>query len=178
MKSTVYYTKNITPQSLIKIYEKLGVNLFGKVGVKVSTGERGSKGYLKADLIAPLVKKLNGTIIECNTAYPGARTNTKDHLQVVKEHGFTSFADVDIMDAKGEFKIPVKNGKHLKYDIVGESLKNYDSMLNLAHGKGHMMGGFGANLKNQSIGVASRNGKAYIHSCGQTDNPDSCWAVQ
>ncbi len=177
-KSIVYYTKNITPESLIKIYEKLGVNLTGKVGVKVSTGERGSKGYLKSDLIAPLVKKLNGTIIECNTAYPGARTNTKEHLEVVKEHGFTSFADVDIMDANGEFKIPVTNGKHLKYDIVGEGLKNYDSMLNLAHGKGHMMGGFGANLKNQSIGVASRNGKAYIHSCGQTDDPDKCWQVQ
>jgi len=177
-KSIVYYTKNITPESLIKIYEKLGVNLTGKVGVKVSTGERGSKGYLKSDLIAPLVKKLNGTIIECNTAYPGARTNTKEHLEVVKEHGFTSFADVDIMDANGEFKIPVTNGKHLKYDIVGEGLKNYYSMLNLAHGKGHMMGGFGANLKNQSIGVASRNGKAYIHSCGQTDDPDKCWQVQ
>ena len=177
-KSIVYYTKNITPESLIKIYEKLGVNLTGKVGVKVSTGERGSKGYLKSDLIAPLVKKLNGTIIECNTAYPGSRTNTKEHLEVVKEHGFTSFADVDIMDANGEFKIPVTNGKHLKYDIVGEGLKNYDSMLNLAHGKGHMMGGFGANLKNQSIGVASRNGKAYIHSCGQTDDPDKCWQVQ
>ena len=105
-KSIVYYTKNITPESLIKIYEKLGVKLSGKVGVKVSTGERGSKGYLKSDLIAPLVKKLNGTIIECNTAYPGARTNTKEHLEVVKEHGFTSFADVDIMDANGEFKIP------------------------------------------------------------------------
>lgn len=177
-KSIVYYTKNITPESLIKIYEKLGVSLTGKVGVKVSTGERGSKGYLKSDLIAPLVKKLNGTIIECNTAYPGARTNTKEHLEVVKEHGFISFADVDIMDANGEFKIPVTNGKHLKYDIVGEGLKNYDSMLNLAHGKGHMMGGFGANLKNQSIGVASRNGKAYIHSCGQTDDPDKCWQVQ
>ena len=177
-KSIVYYTKNITPQSLIKIYERLGVNLTGKVGVKVSTGERGSKGYLKADLIAPLVKKLNGTIIDCNTAYPGARTEAKEHMKVAEEHGFTSFADVDIMDATKEFKIPVKNGKHLKYDIVGENLKNYDSMLNLAHGKGHMMGGFGANLKNQSIGVASRNGKAYIHSCGQTEDPNKCWQVK
>ena len=178
MKSIVYYTKNITSQSLIKIYERLGVNLTGKVGVKVSTGERGSKGYLKADLIAPLVNKLNGIIIECNTAYPGARTEAKEHMKVACEHGFTSFADVDIMDTNGEFKIPVKSGKHLKYDIVGESLKNYDSMLNLAHGKGHMMGGFGANLKNQSIGVASRNGKAYIHSCGQTDDPNKCWQVK
>lgn len=176
-KSKVYFTKRITPESLIKIYETLGVNLSGKVGVKVSTGEAGSKGYLKADLIGPLVKKLNGTILECNTAYPGKRNNKEDHMKVAEEHGFTSFADVDIMDGDGEFKIPVKNGKHLEYDIIGENFKNYDSIINLAHGKGHAMGGFGANLKNQSIGIASRNGKAYIHSCGQTENPDKCWSV-
>ena len=178
MKSKVYYTKNITPESLIKIYEKLGVKLEGNIGVKVSTGEKGSKGYLKADLIGPFVKKINGTIIECNTAYPGKRNNAKNHLKVAEEHGFTSYANVDIMDANGEFKIPVKNGKHLKYDIVGENLKNYDAMVNLAHGKGHAMGGFGANLKNQSIGVASRNGKAYIHSCGKTESPIKCWIVK
>ena len=176
-KAKVYYTREITPESLIKIYECLGVELTGKVGVKVSTGERGSKGYLKANLIGPLVKKLNGTIIECNTAYPGARNTKEEHLEVAREHGFTSFADVDIMDGESEFKIPVKNGKHLKYDIIGENFKNYDSILNLAHGKGHAMGGFGANLKNQSIGIASRNGKAYIHSCGQTEDPDLCWKV-
>ena len=178
MKSKVYYTKEITPESLINIYEKLGVELSGKVGVKVSTGERGSRGYLKADLIGPLVKKLNGTIIECNTAYPGARNTKEDHMKVAEEHGFTSFAEVDIMDGEKEFKIPVHDGKHLEYDIVGENFKNYDSILNLAHGKGHAMGGFGANLKNQSIGIASRNGKAYIHSCGQTDDPDLCWSAK
>lgn len=176
--SKVYFTKEITPESLIKIYEKLGVSLEGKVGVKVSTGEDGSKGYLKADLIGPFVQKLNGTIIECNTAYNGKRNTAEDHMKVAEKHGFTSFADVDIMDGKGEFKIPVKNGKHLEYDIVGENFKNYDSIVNLAHGKGHAMGGFGANLKNQSIGIASRNGKAYIHSCGQTADPDRCWTVQ
>ena len=176
--SKVYFTKEITPENLIKIYESLGVELKGKVGVKVSTGEKGSKGYLKADLIGPLVKKLNGTIIECNTAYPGARTNAEDHIKVAEEHGFTSFASVDIMDKNGEFKIPVKGGKHLEYDIIGENFKNYDSILNLAHGKGHAMGGFGANLKNQSIGIASRNGKAYIHSCGQTESPEECWSVK
>lgn len=174
-KSKVYFTKEISSESLIRIYEALGVELNGKVGVKVSTGERGSRGYLKADLIGPLVKKLGGTIIECNTAYPGARTSYEEHIKVAEEHGFTTLADVDIMDKDGEFKIPVKNGKHLEYDIVGNNLKNYDSMLNLAHGKGHAMGGFGANLKNQSIGVASRNGKAYIHSCGQTEDPSMCW---
>ena len=177
-KSKVYFTKEITPESLIKIYGKLGVELKGKIGVKVSTGEAGSKGYLKADLIGPFVQKLNGTIIECNTAYPGKRNNAKEHLKVAEAHGFTSFADVDIMDAYGEFKVPVKDGKHLKYDIIGENFKKYDSIVNLAHGKGHAMGGFGANLKNQSIGIASRNGKAYIHSCGQTEDPDECWRVK
>ena len=174
----VFYSKEITPEKLIEVYEKLGVKLEGKVGIKVSTGEDGAKGYLKADLIAPFVKKLNGTIIECNTAYPGKRNNEKDHLEVAKKHGFTSFADVDIMDAKGEFKIPVKHGKHLKFDLVVENFKNYDAIVNLAHGKGHMMGGFGANLKNQSIGIASRNGKAYIHSCGKTKSPKLCWVLK
>lgn len=175
MPSQVYFTKKITPESLIKIYETLNPNLNGKVGVKVSTGEAGAKGYLKADLIAPLVKKLNGTIIECNTAYPGKRTTTKEHLKVAEDHGFTAFAPVDIMDADGDFKIPVHKGKHLKYDLVGKNFATYDSILNLAHGKGHIMGGFGANLKNQSIGIASRNGKAYIHSAGHTEDPDKCW---
>ena len=176
MKSIVYFTKEITPDSLIKIYEKLGVELTGNVGVKVSTGEAGAKGYLKADLIGPLVKQLNGTIIECNTAYPGERNTKGEHLKVAKDHGFMDFAEVDIMDGDGEFKIPVpEKSKHLKYDLIGENFKNYDSILNLAHGKGHMMGGFGANLKNQSIGIASRNGKAYIHSCGHTEDPDLCW---
>ncbi|MEE3342917.1 MAG: DUF362 domain-containing protein [Bacilli bacterium] len=175
-KSVVFYTSKITPESLINIFDALEVDLPGEVGVKVSTGEKGAKGYLKADLIGPLVKKLNGTIIECNTAYPGARTNTKDHMKVAEEHGFTSFAEVDIMDALGEFKIDTPKGsKHLKYDLIGENFKYYDSIINLAHGKGHMMGGFGANLKNQSIGIASRNGKAYIHSCGQDENPDTAW---
>ena len=174
-KSQVFYTKHIDADSLIKIYEKLDVQLTGKIGVKVSTGEKGSRGYLKADLIGPLVKKINGTIIECNTAYPGARNNVADHLAVAKEHGFTDYAEVDIMDAEGEMQIPVNKGKHLKYDIVGTHLANYDAMINLAHGKGHAMGGFGANLKNQSIGVASRNGKAYIHSAGKIESPNKLW---
>lgn len=176
-KAKVYFTKNLTSEGLMKIYETLGVKQEGKVGVKVSTGEAGSKGYLKAELIGPLVKNLNGTIIECNTAYPGARNNASEHMQVARDHGFTSFAEVDIMDATDEFKIPVHKGKHLEYDIIGEHFKNYDSILNLAHFKGHAMGGFGGVLKNQSIGIASRNGKAYIHSCGQTDDPNKCWGV-
>ena len=171
----VYYSKEITPEKLIEIYQKLGVELKGKIGVKVSTGEKGAKGYLKPELIGPFVKSLNGTILECNTAYPGERNNAKDHMKVAEEHGFTSFAEVDIMDEDGDFEIPVHRGKHLKYDLVGENFKNYDSIVNLAHGKGHMMGGFGANLKNQSIGIASRHGKAYIHSCGKTKSPKLCW---
>ena len=176
-KAKVYFTKEITSDSLNRIFDALQVNLKGNVGVKVSTGEKGAKGYLKADLIGPFVKRVNGTIIECNTAYPGARNTKKEHLEVAKEHGFTSFANVDIMDGDKEIKIPVNNGKHLKYDIIGANFENYDSIINLAHGKGHAMGGFGANLKNQSIGIASRNGKAYIHSCGQTEDPDECWRV-
>ena len=182
MKSKVYFTKQITPESLQKVYQALGVDVTkggtAKVGVKVSTGEDGAKGYLKADLIGPFVKSLNGTILECNTAYPSAHNTASDHLKVAEKHGFTSFAPVDIMDAEGDFKIPVKNGKHLKYDLVGKNFANYDSIVNLAHGKGHIMGGFGANLKNQSIGIASRNGKAYIHSAGKTKSPKLCWLVQ
>ena len=174
-KPKVYFTKDITSVGLQKVYDALGVKLPGKVGVKVSTGEAGAKGYLKADLIGPFVKNLNGTILECNTAYPGERNTAKDHLKVAADHGFTSFAEVDIMDADGEFKIPFSKGKHLKYDLVGQNFENYDSFVNLAHGKGHAMGGFGANLKNQSIGIASRNGKAYIHSCGKTKSPKLCW---
>ena len=177
-KAKVYFTKEITPESLIKMYETLGVKLTGNIGIKVSTGEAGAKGYLKSSLIKPLVDKLNGTIIECNTAYPGKRNDAVEHMKVAKEHGFVDMGQgVEIMDGIGEFKIPVPKGsKHLKYDIIGKGFEHYDSILNLAHGKGHMMGGFGANLKNQSIGIASRNGKAYIHSCGVTEDPDECWS--
>lgn len=177
----VFFTNQITPDSLIKIYDSLGVDLTktadgkpAKVGIKVSTGERGSKGYLKADLIKPLVDRLSGTIVECNTAYAGSRNDVAEHLKTAQEHGF-DFAKIDIMDATDEIKIPVEKGKHLKYDLLGANFDSYDTFLNLAHAKGHVMGGFGANLKNQSIGFASRNGKAYIHSCGHTEDPDACW---
>lgn len=177
-KSKVYFTKEISSDSLIKIFNSLGVTLKGKVGVKVSTGEDGAKGYLKKELIAPFVKMVNGTIIECNTAYPGKREHTEQHLKTAEKHGFTDYAEVDIMDSDGEIRIPVKKGKHLKYDIIGSHFENYDTIINLAHGKGHKMGGFGANLKNQSIGIASRNGKAYIHSCGQTEKLPNAWNVK
>ena len=173
-KSIVYFTKEISPDSLIKIYQKLGKELKGKVGVKISTGEPGGHNYLKPELIGKLVKKLNATIIECNTAYPGRRNTTEAHLQAIEEHGFTKIAQVDLMDSEGELEIPA-DGRHLKVDIVGGHLKNYDSILNLAHFKGHAMGGFGGVIKNQSIGIASSGGKAYIHTAGATRNPDELW---
>ena len=173
-KAKVYFTKEITPESLIKIYEALGVEATGRVGVKISTGEAGGHNYLKPELIKDLVEKLNANILECNTAYAGKRMATEDHLKVIHDHGFDAIATVDLMDKDGEMEIPV-NGKHLDVDIVGKNLSNYDFMINLAHFKGHAMGGFGGVLKNQSIGVASTNGKTYIHTAGKTRNPGELW---
>lgn len=172
----VYFTKKITEDSLIQIYECLGKELSGKVAVKISTGEPGGHNFLNPSLIKGLVQKLNGTIVECNTAYKGRRNTSEDHLKAAEEHGFTAIAPVDIMDADGEMEIPVENGKHLQVNYVGSHLKNYDSMLMLSHFKGHAMGGYGGSLKNMSIGVASRNGKAWIHSAGFTKDPDILWS--
>ena len=174
-KSKVYFTREISPASLVRVYEALGVTLPGKVAVKISTGEAGNPNYLKPELIQDLVQKLKGTIVECNTAYEGARNDTAAHLQTAKEHGLTEIADVDIMDADGEIEIPVNNGKHLEVDIIGKNFENYDSMLNLAHFKGHPMGGFGGALKNQSIGIASAAGKAYIHTAGKSRDVATLW---
>ena len=174
-ESKVYFTREITPESLVKMYKILGREAKGKVAVKISTGEPGGNHYLKPAFIKDLVELVDGTIVECNTAYGGGRDKTEDHLKVVEAHGFTAIAEVDIMDAEGEMKLPVKDTKHIKYNLVGDHLPRYDFMINLAHFKGHAMGGFGGVLKNQSIGVASRNGKAYIHSVGNTENPDEMW---
>lgn len=171
----VYMTKEITPESLVKIYQALGVEAKGNVAVKISTGEPGGHNYLKPELIKDLVQKVNGTIVECNTAYGGKRSTTEQHLQTAKDHGFTAIAKVDIMDADGEFNIAVKDTTNIKYNIVGSHLKNYQFMINLAHFKGHAMGGFGGVLKNQSIGVASANGKAYIHTAGKVKTPKELW---
>jgi len=165
-KAKVYFTKEITEESLISIYQKLGGELQGKVAIKISTGEPGGHNYLKPELIKGLVQKLNGTIVECNTAYQGRRNTTEEHLKAAKEHGFTDIADVDIMDCNGDMELPVNGGKHLKVNYVGKNLANYDSMLMLSHFKGHAMGGFGGALKNMSIGIASSRGKAWIHSAG------------
>ncbi len=173
-KPVVYFTKEITPDSLVNIYKKLGRKLTGRVGVKISTGEPGGHNYLKPELIGKLVNELDAAIIECNTAYAGRRNTLAAHLQAVEEHGFNKIAKVDLMDSEGDFEIPA-DGRHLDVDIVGTHLKNYDSILNLAHFKGHAMGGFGGVIKNQSIGIASSRGKAYIHTAGATRNPDELW---
>lgn len=163
-------TNEITPESLIRIYESLGRKAEGRVAVKISTGEPGGHNFLSPALIAPLVKMVKGTIVECNTAYGGLRGTTEEHLQAARDHGFCDIAEVDIMDAEGEMHLPVRDTTYLKYDIVGSHLQNYDFLVNLAHFKGHVMGGFGGVLKNQSIGVASQGGKCYLHSTGQADN--------
>ena len=168
-------TKEISPEALVRIYEALGRPATGKAAVKISTGEPGGRNFLSPALIKGLVHRVNGTIVECNTAYGGKRSRTEDHLRAAKEHGFSDIARVDIMDAEGEFTIPVKDRKHLEYDIVGSHLKNYDFMINLAHFKGHAMGGFGGAVKNISIGIASSAGKAWIHSAGKTKNAAQMW---
>ena len=166
--SVVYFTKEITPESLLRIYDALQTPLQGKVAVKISTGEPGGHNFLQPTLIAPLVQKLKGTIVECNTAYEGNRFHSKDHWQAIREHGFFAMAPCDIMDEFGEFSIPVKGGTHLQENFVGTHLKKYQSMLMLSHFKGHLMGGFGGALKNMSIGVASSHGKAHIHGAGDS----------
>ncbi len=174
-KSKVYFETNITPDSLIKIYEAVGKELKGNVAVKISTGEPGGHNFLDPNLIKDLVNKLKGTIVECNTAYGGKRMKLEDHLNTVREHGFTNIAKVDIMDADGDMPLIVRNGIHLKENYVGDHLANYDSMLMLSHFKGHAMGGFGGALKNMSIGVASSEGKAWIHTAGKTRNVSELW---
>ena len=171
----VYMTREITPEALVKVYEALGRSADGRVAVKISTGEPGGHNFLQPALIKDLVQKVKGTIVECNTAYGGQRSTTAEHLQAARDHGFFDIADVDIMDAEGEIRIPVKDSTHIKYDLVGSHIRNYDFMINLAHFKGHAMGGFGGVLKNQSIGVASANGKAYIHTAGKTAATGELW---
>lgn len=164
----VYMFTKISAENLVKIYEALGREATGKVAVKLSTGEPGGHNFLQPALIKDLVKKVNGTIVECNTAYGGGRADTENHLKAAKEHGFTAIVPVDIMDADGEVALPVKGGKHLKEDFVGSHYLNYDFTIILSHFKGHAMGGFGGAIKNMSIGIASSEGKAWIHSAGKT----------
>ena len=174
-RPAVYFIEEITPENLVRIYEALGRKAEGRVAVKVSTGEPGGHNFLQPTLIADLVHKIGGTIVECNTAYGGGRSDTENHLKAAADHGFTSIADVDIMDADGEVALPVKGGRHLKEDFVGRNYLNYDFTVILSHFKGHAMGGFGGAIKNMSIGIASSKGKAWIHSAGKTKDQNKVW---
>lgn len=175
-QSKVYVTREITPQSLVRIYEALGRKAEGRVAVKISTGESQKTGYLRPEFIKDLVYEVNGTVVECNTAYAGSRNSTKAHWKTIREHGFLDYFPVDIMDEDGNMMIPVKDRTHLIYDIVGSHMDRYDFMINLAHFKGHQMGGMGGVLKNASIGVASASGKAYIHTAGYTEDTTKMWS--
>ena len=174
-KAKVYFTKEITPESLMKIYEALGRTLDGKVAVKISTGEPGGHNFLQPALIGGLVKSLNGTIVESCTAYSGKRLDPKDHWKAIEDHGFLAIAPCDILDEFEDMEIPVKGGFHLKTNIIGKHFENYNSMLVLSHFKGHAMGGFGGALKNMSIGIASTAGKTHIHTAGKTSDHKIIW---
>ena len=180
MASNVYFTRSITPESVVEIYRKLGVTLPGKVAVKVHSGERGNQNFLHPEFWKPMVDEVHGTIVECNTAYGdacgGVRDHTEAHRALLAEHGWTKYFDVDLMDAEGPDVIwPIPNGKILKENRLGKNILHYDSMLVLAHFKGHPMGGYGGALKQLAIGCASRAGKALIHSAGRTDDRYETW---
>ena len=168
-KSKVYFTKDITPEAVLRLYGALGADLPGKVAVKLHSGEVGNQNFIRPDFWQPMVQKVNGTIVECNTAYEGKRNTTAAHWETMDQHGWTKIATVDIMDEEGELELSVEGGKKIQKNFVGAHLKNYDSMLVLTHFKGHPMGGFGGSLKNISIGIASSHGKAYIHGVGDVE---------
>ncbi len=169
-KAKVYFTKEITPQRMIDIFNALGKDLPGRVAVKLHSGEAGNQNFIRPAFMKTSVDNVNGTIVECNTAYEGSRNTSKAHWETMKNHGWTQIGTVDIMDEDGEFEIPVRGGNQIRTNYVGSHLKNYDSMLVLSHFKGHPMGGFGGALKNISIGVASSHGKQNIHSAGTFKN--------
>lgn len=175
-KAKVFFTKEITPESVIKVYEALGVELPGKVAVKVHSGEEGNQNYLHPEFMRPMVEKVDGTVVECNTAYAGARDTTEKHVKLMEDHGWSKYFDVDIMDADGDDVVyPIENGRVIKENLVGSHIANYASMLVLSHFKGHPMGGFGGALKQLSIGCASNKGKVNIHTCGASLDQDDFW---
>ena len=162
-KPKVYFTRDLSPAGAIRAFDMLGIKLEGNVAVKLHSGEPGNQNFLRPAFMKDIVEHVNGTIVECNTAYDGGRNTTEAHKKTMLLHGWTEIADVDIMDAEGEMELPVHGGKHLDVNFVGKNLADYDSMLVLSHFKGHPMGGYGGALKNISIGIASSYGKAYIH---------------
>ena len=176
MKSKVYFTRKITPENVVKMFDMLNIKLKGNVATKVHSGEDGNQNYLKPEFWKLIVEYVNGTIVECNTAYPGARNSTKKHLKTLEKHGWNEFFNVDLLDAEEpDFVLPIENGRHLKEDLLGKNIVNYDSMLVLSHFKGHPMGGYGGALKQLSIGCASSRGKALIHSAGANTNQLTVW---
>lgn len=174
MKSKVFFTKEISPEAMIKMYKVLGVELKGNVAVKLHTGEAGNQNYMRPEFLKDIVEYVGATVVECNTAYDGERNTTEKHLRLISDHGWDRHFKVDLMDADGEMELPVENGNVLTKNFVGKNFANYDSMLVLSHFKGHPMGGYGGALKNISIGIASSYGKAYIHGAG---NPEEIWTA-
>lgn len=175
-KAKVYFTKEITNESLVKIYNELGIELKGKVAVKLHSGERGNQNYLHPELVKDIIDRVGGAVVECNTAYDGARNTTDKHQKLMTEHGWSKYYKVDIMDSeKPDLVFDIPNGKTIKKDYVGGHLPNYDSILVLSHFKGHPMGGYGGALKQLSIGFASSAGKTYIHTAGKTTEPNKLW---
>lgn len=175
MKSTVYFSKKITPEKVVELFKMVGKELKGKVAIKVHSGEKGNQNFLKPDFWKPIVDHVKGTIVECNTAYNGERNTTEKHLKLFKDHGWSELFNVDLLDSEGpDLKLEIKNGEVIKENYVGKNLANYDSMLVLSHFKGHPMGGYGGALKQLSIGIASSFGKAYIHGAG---DPKKIWTA-
>lgn len=175
-KSRVYFSKIITEENIVKIYKALNKELKGKVAVKVHSGEEGNQNYLRPEFMRPIVNYVNGTVVECNTAYEGMRNLTEKHKKLMEDHGWTKYFDVDIMDFEGpDLKLDIPNGYVIKENFLGKNIVNYDSMLVISHFKGHPMGGYGGALKQLSIGCASSAGKAWIHTAGKTKNQAELW---
>ncbi len=175
MKSTVFFSREISPEKVAEMYKLVGKELPGKVAVKLHSGEEGNQNFLKPEFWKPMIEAVNGTVVECNTAYEGARNTTEKHRELMKKHGWNKYFDIDLLDAEGpDMELAIPNGKRIKVDYVGKDLAKYDSMLVLSHFKGHPMGGFGGALKQLSIGVASSAGKAYIHGAG---DPKEIWTA-
>lgn len=175
MKSKVYFIRSTEKEALIKLYKELGVLLEGNVAVKLHSGEKGNQNYVRPEFVQPLIDMVQGTVVECNTAYDGARNTTQRHIELMKEHGWSKYFRVDILDKKEDLELAIPNGLAIKKNYIGADLKKYDSMLVLSHFKGHPMGGFGGAIKQLSIGCASSAGKAYIHTAGKTFKQEELW---
>ena len=175
MKSKVYFTKNISKESILEIYKKLGKELSGNVAVKVHSGEKGNQNFLGPELFKDVINYVKGTVVECNTAYEGERNTTKKHIKLIEEHGWSKYFKFDLLDSDGDLELNIENGKTIKKNYIGKNIKNYDSLLVLSHFKGHPMGGYGGALKQLSIGLASSYGKAYIHGAG---DPNKIWSQE